>query len=511
MRRLALALALLLPLTACPEQRPPPARQRPPPQAALAAGPGAVDVLSVARPAEPEWFGVYLVGKKAGWSRSELRREIRDGQDVLVERGETFFRVTIGGRQAERSLRQEKVYEARPGGKLLTFRGAWVGDGGARNVQGSCDGTTCKAVLEAAGAREERTIEEVRDTADLADGVRLAAARRSSVSGRPLELEKLRVRETEIVFLRRERIAGAGVEEEISVVAESEAGDRMASEYKVADDGRVVEIRLGEIVVRPEPEVTAKRLDIVDVSALGRVALPAALPREVPKSISFKLSGLPAAFAKNDARQRFERGKGSMTVLTVTARRPAAANPAKDTPLARAATGASPNDLASTPQANADAPEIQRLAKEVAGDAKGAYEAARRLSDHLYRTLEKAYGASHDRASEVLAAGKGDCTEHTVLLVALARALGVPARGVQGLVYAQYEDGRPALYWHAWAEVRSAGEWIAMDPTFGQPVADATHIALGTTYGVRAGGEHVDTIGLLGALKVVGVEAKDAK
>ena len=305
--------------------------------------------------------------------------------------------------------------------------------------------------------------------------------------------------------MRRELMAGAGVEEEVSVVAESEAGDRMAAEYKVADDGRVVEIRLGEaIVARPEAEAVAKRLDTIDLFALARVALPSPLPRDVPKSIVYRLSGLPAAFQKSDARQRFERGKGGTTVLTVTARRPAAADPAKDTPLARAAAGASPDDLASTPQANSDAPEIRRLAAEVVGDAKGAYEAARRLSDHVHRTLEKAYGASHDRASDVLAAGKGDCTEHAVLLIALARAAGVPARGVHGLVYAQYEEGKPALYWHAWAEVRSGGERIAMDPTFGQPVADATHLALGA-------GSQVDTIGLLGALKVLGVEARDAK
>ena len=119
----------------------------------------------------------------------------------------------------------------------------------------------------------------------------------------------------------------------------------------------------------------------------------------------------------------------------------------------------------------------------------------------MYRRLEKAYGASHDRASDVLTAGRGDCTEHTVLLVALARALGIPARPVHGLVYARYEDGQDALYWHAWVEVRSAGEWIAMDPTFGQPVADATHVALGV-------GTQVDTVGLLGALKVLAVEVK---
>ncbi|HEY6099570.1 MAG TPA: transglutaminase-like domain-containing protein, partial [Anaeromyxobacter sp.] len=393
----------------------------------------------------------------------------------------------------------------RPGGRLLSFRSAWAGDGGERTVYGTCDRTTCKAVLEAAGAREERTIEGVRDTADLAEGVRLAAARRTTVSGGQLDLEKLRVREVKDAFVRRDRVAGAGVQEEISVVAESEAGDRMAAEYKVADDGRIVEIRLGDaIVARPETEETAKRLDVVDLFALARVPVPGPLPRDVPRTIVYKLAGLPPAFQRNDARQRFDRGAAGTTLLTVSARRPAAQDAAKDTPLAKAAAGAAPEDLASTPQANADAPEIRKLAREVAGDAKGAYEAARRLSDHVFRTLEKAYGASHDRASEVLAAGKGDCTEHAVLLVALARALGVPARGVHGLVYARYDDGQHALYWHAWAEIRSGGEWIPMDPTFGQPVADATHLALGA-------GTQVDTVGLLGALKVLGVEARGAR
>jgi transglutaminase-like putative cysteine protease len=153
---------------------------------------------------------------------------------------------------------------------------------------------------------------------------------------------------------------------------------------------------------------------------------------------------------------------------------------------------------------NHQAPEIAALAKETAAGVRGSYEAARRLSAHVYERLEKAYGASHDRASDVLAAGRGDCTEHTVLLVALCRALGIPARPVHGLVYAQYGDGAHALYWHAWAEVRSAGEWIPMDPTFGQPVADATHLALGT-------GTQVDTVGLLGTLQVLGVEVKDGK
>src|SRR5512142_1934755 len=99
MRRLALAIALVLPLAACPEQRPPPPRQRPP-QGALAAGAGALpDAISVKRPEGPEWFGLYLLGKKAGWTRSEIAREVRDGKDVLVGRSETVVRVAVAGKQ----------------------------------------------------------------------------------------------------------------------------------------------------------------------------------------------------------------------------------------------------------------------------------------------------------------------------------------------------------------------------------------------------------------------------
>jgi hypothetical protein len=506
MRRLALlALALSVPLTACPEQRPQPVRQPPrPPQAALSAGAGALpDVLTVPRPDGPEWFGLYLVGQKAGWSKVQLTRELRDGREVLVGRSEMALRVKVGGSTVERRQSEERIWEARPGGRLLAVRATFSGDGGDRTVSGTCVRDRCKLEVAAADGKREQEVTGVTETADMADGVRLAAARRGTVRGRQLDLFKVRVREVQHVFVRREAVAGAGVQQEVSVVEESEVGDRVAIQYKVADDGRIVEWHLGEAIVgRPEAEDKAQRLDEVDLFALGRVPVPRALPRAVPASITFRLKGLPPAFQqKGDARQRYERGADGTTLLTVTARAPLAADPARDTPLARARAGADEEDLSATPQVDSGAPPVAELARKVVGDAPGAYAAALRLSDWTYRNLEKVYGASNDRASDVLTAGKGDCTEHAVLLVAMARAVGIPARQVYGLVYARYADGKDALYWHAWAEVRSAGEWIALDPIFGQPVADATHVALGR-------GAQEDAVGLLGALQVQGVEVK---
>jgi transglutaminase-like putative cysteine protease len=507
-------LAALLPsaalalLPGCPEERPDAVRPPPrPPQAMLAAGvQNQPDVLTLARPAKPEWFGIYLGGRKAGWTKVHLAPELRDGRNVLVGRSELLMRVNVGGKTVERSQTEERVYEARPGGRLLSFRAVFGGDGGDRTVSGTCTARErCAVVIETqGGGREERTLEGVTETADLADGVRLAAARQTTVRGRGVELMKVRVREQQDAFMRRERVAGAGVQEEVSVVEEIEIGDRMAVIYRVADDGRVVEIRYGDAIVsRPEPEDRARTLDTVDLFALGRVALPRALPRVVPAAITYRIEGLPPAFDVASPRQKVVR-EGGAALLTVTARVPAAADATKDTPLAKAKEGGRPEDLAATAEVDADAAAVQRLARETAGDAPGAYAAAKLLAARVNRTLEKAYGASHDRASEVLAAGKGDCTEHAVLMVALARSLGIPARQVYGLVYARYGDGADALYWHAWAQVRSAGEWIDLDPIFDQPVADATHVALGA-------GSQVDLVGLLGSLKVTAVEVKEPK
>jgi hypothetical protein len=500
--RLTAAAALLgLSLAGCPE---PLGQHAPPPPgpvlaAARPATPGAVDALSLKRPAGAEWFGLYLMGKKAGWTRIEVKREPRDGRDVVLAESETFLSATVGGKTVARRLSEERTYEARPAGRLLAFRAEWSGDGGQRAVAGRCSPSGCVArVTGGDGKTQEKDLGAVIETVDQAEGVRLAAARRATVLGPQLDLEKLRVRQLEHRYLGRERVAGAGVEAEVSIVTEAEVGDRLAAEYRVADDGRVVEIRIGgSIVARPESATTAQQLEAIDLFNLARVKLPGPLPRTVPATVTYRLAGLPPAFRKSDGRQAFAPGPGGTTLLTVRARLPAAVDPARDTP--RSAPSPDPELVAATPVIDADNPAVAQLARDVAGDVPGRYAAALRLAEAVNRRLEKAYGASNDRASDVLTAGKGDCTEHSVLFVALARALGIPARGVHGLVYARYADGKDALYWHAWAEVLSGGEWIAVDPTFGQPVADATHLALGS-------GSQVDTVGLLGALEVKGVE-----
>jgi hypothetical protein len=55
------------------------------------------------------------------------------------------------------------------------------------------------------------------------------------------------------------------------------------------------------------------------------------------------------------------------------------------------------------------------------------------------------------------------CREKTAAWLAAARARGIEGRTAVGVAW----DGE-AFVWHAWAEVRAAGAWIPVDPSFGE-------------------------------------------
>jgi transglutaminase-like putative cysteine protease len=93
----------------------------------------------------------------------------------------------------------------------------------------------------------------------------------------------------------------------------------------------------------------------------------------------------------------------------------------------------------------------------------------------VYNNVRTTFSAQLSNALEVLDHMEGDCTEHSVLFIGLARAAGIPAREVAGLIYV--ESARPGFYFHQWATVW-VGKWIDVDPTFNQPLADVTHIKL---------------------------------
>ena len=140
------------------------------------------------------------------------------------------------------------------------------------------------------------------------------------------------------------------------------------------------------------------------------------------------------------------------------------------TPLERA------EALHPTRRIDADARSIRRASREATSGAQSDRARVDALVAWTYQHMTCVH-ADETVASTVLARASGDCSEFSLLFVALARAAGIPARRVVGLASTEV-DNAPAFGFHAWAEVALDGHWVQVDPTWNEPVADATHVLL---------------------------------
>jgi hypothetical protein len=139
-----------------------------------------------------------------------------------------------------------------------------------------------------------------------------------------------------------------------------------------------------------------------------------------------------------------------------------------------------------------DHPSIRDHAVKILGTETDAHKAVLRLKKWVYNEIKKQPTISIPNALQVLQTKTGDCNEHTVLFNALARAAGIPARTVVGMVYL-----RGAFYYHAWSEVW-LGKWVSLDSVLDQFPADVTHVKF-------IEGEidrQIDMLQLIGNLKI---------
>ncbi len=455
-----------------------------------AAPTAAPDVFNLKRPADGEWMGIYLLGHKAGFSYNRIEKGRLDGKPVLIATEDTTLKANVGGKTVSRRVREVKTYAWQPHGPLLRLTAVHEGDGGDETLDARFSSAGVQLIRKRPGESTETVVlPPSADTVDNADLVRLVAATHVGMTGAVFDSETLKDKGEKVEDRGPGELSAGGVRAKVEKVSVTEEEGKIAAENAIGlADGRVLEVRFGgALLAVPEPESVAKRLDTIDLFALTRVDLDRALPTGVvPATITYRVEGLPAALRPPSARQTYADLPGNAVALTVTAALPT-------TKTKRPVAGQEEFTRA-TPTIESDDPKIQALAAKIVGDNTDAYTAALSLSDWVYANLRKGYGVSSDRATDVLRRREGDCTEHSLLLTALARSQGIPARLVHGLVYSQGSDGRYGLYWHEWVEVY-AGSWIAVDPTFGQPVADATHIQLGE-------GDQTDAVALMGQLKV---------
>jgi transglutaminase-like putative cysteine protease len=151
-----------------------------------------------------------------------------------------------------------------------------------------------------------------------------------------------------------------------------------------------------------------------------------------------------------------------------------------------------PRETSPEPLIESREPELAHQAASIVGSDRTALVVAERLNTWVHRSLAKKITVGIPSALQVLRARSGDCNEHTQLYVAMARAVGLPARVATGLAYI---DGK--FYYHAWPEV-FVGEWIAVDPTLGEFPANAAHLR----FALGGLDRQIDLLRLIGNLEI---------
>ena len=128
----------------------------------------------------------------------------------------------------------------------------------------------------------------------------------------------------------------------------------------------------------------------------------------------------------------------------------------------------SPNEpskeyLINTRYLNLDSPEINQAVKQLKNPGSGI----RSVEDYVYAQIsDKLLGIPMLPANQIIKIRRGDCTEHSVLSVAILRKLGIPARAVAGMYLADSFRGRKNIFvYHMWAEAFYKGKWRLVDAT----------------------------------------------
>ena len=439
-------------------------------------------------------YGIYLNGHKVGWMRSQTI--LGPGSHPTVElKTDLLAQVAGMGQVSEIKLQEYRTYHGTTGA-LESIDFEQRAATGAVRVQGRRSPEGLLLTVEAGGKVTTQTISETDTLDDATSLMRLAAKRKvgATATSRRFDPSILKsVTVTHRVEAIQPRVLG-GVEVDTVEVSSDLAELGIRESAWVDAGGTILESKVGGFfVARLEAPEVAKKLEYQqDLLISAVVESPEIVARSTTAdAMTLVFEGFGANVPEVTHRQKVESADNRVTLRLTR-------DPPPEVPFALPSGGsvAAGPELESTPFIQSDDPEIIAKAREVIGDAKDVFTATSRLVTFVFDHVRDEYVPAYSNALDALRTRRGDCTEHAILFVALARAVGIPARVAVGIAYWPAGQG---FGWHAWAQVRAGETWYSVDPTWNQFIADVTHIRL-------AGGgpaEQARIVMLLGKLRIV--------
>ena len=442
-------------------------------------------------------YGVYVKDPKSGkdvklgWMISETKVVRRDGKDVLLSAEDFVFEVHREGQKTRQEIKSLTYFSLQGNGEVLSIEETKKQDGRQTTTRAAAKGGKFVITTEVNGRKDERTVALPKKTflsaRQLDDWLQSTPRKGATFESWSVELDLAEVDVKDVyTFLDRKKLTWGGVPVDVFHVTLVSRGVKQDVDMK--SDGTILKASFGGMQLRAEPEALARKLDskVVNFLALTSISVDKDLgdPTKV-ESLTLEVLGLADYSLPTSHRQQVRNIQE--TVILDLRRDFRIEKPAPLTKEQRA------KYLMATHTIQSNKDKVKKLARKIAGDEKEPLKVARKLKTWVYRKLRKSMKANAPTTLEVLDNMAGDCTEHTLLFVSLARAAGVPAREVSGVAFAD-SDGAPFFGWHAWAEIHDGSQWVTVDPTWNEFYVDATHVKF-------AEGEDPSWLNVLGKVK----------
>lgn len=420
-------------------------------------------------PERDYWAGIVFNGQKIGFSHLSLAAAEAPGRFEI--RSETTFVLRFLG--VDKRVNLKSVDLVREDLQLDSFRYEYVIDGSPLQLEGERRGDAIELRLGRGDAAERLRLDAPGAVYPQAavllyptlHGLAVGREHRYQVfSG---ELQRLVEVRQQVAAYERSELFDRSDDAAFRVETTMEG---YAVKTWIAPGGApLLEIGLNGVLISGRETEARARGYLVAASlnkseallefALARPAQPIADPRRV-RTMRIALSGAERALP-SDENQRCAR-EGVETLCSVGSGDAAA--PARS----------EPRDLASSLPVPAADPLIAATAHEIAGPATDARQKVDRIVAWIGANI-RVSPADVWSALDVLRTRQAECQGHAYLYAALARALGIPTRLANGIVYSEEFEG---FLFHTWAESLVDGRWLAVDPTFGAVPADTTHVKL---------------------------------
>ena len=420
-------------------------------------------------------YGNYMGGKKVGWDTDEIKLTKLNGAEVVSQVSESYFKALFGGNKTEVIDRTEVLYSLVGKGEILLIKSFHLENGAKKTRELNLQKGGLTMVTTTQNRLDEKKVSKPKENLsmqmDLASWLKSKRNKGDVFDcfSTSVEEDDLNV-PTRYIYKSKKNIQVTGGDLMVHEVDQETHGALFYS--LLENNGRLHYGRMGKIIeYRLESNDVAKKLDndLVDLIQISAVTLDKKLGDPV------KIKSLKLSFVADDDfdvpqshRQIITKGKDNNLVMEI--KRDFIIKNGKDLlPDERK------RSLASSISIPSDNPKIIALATKIVGDAPTDFEKVSRIVKWIFTNLEKTMAKNSDNALDILDKKAGDCTEHTLLFVTLARALNIPSREVGGIAYMAGEK-IPKMAWHAWAEFHDGKQWLTADPTWNQTLVDGTHI-----------------------------------